>query len=122
MENSKNIVMSTKELEKAKIITACIDGKYTIKEASQLLDLTSRQVSRLKKNVKQKGIGSLSHQLRGRQSNRKIPEEVSKTISDLINEKYWDFGPTFACEKLVENHNLIYGVETIRRIMIDNNI
>lgn len=122
MENSKNIVMSTKELERAKIIVDCIDGKYTINEASQLLDLTSRQVSRLKKNVKQKGIGALSHQLRGRQSNRKIPEETSKTISDLINEKYWDFGPTFACEKLVENHNLIYGVETIRRIMIDNNI
>ena len=88
MKNSKNIVMSTKELERSRIVVNCIAGKYTINEASQLLNVTERQVCRLKHKVKHQGVGSLAHQLRGQAGNRKLPEEISKTIVELINEKY----------------------------------
>ena len=88
MKNSKNIVMSTKELEKGKVIVNCIAGKYTINEASQLLNVSERHVCRLKNNVRSYGVAGLSHQLRGKESNRKLSEEKTKEIVNLINEKY----------------------------------
>jgi len=36
----------------------------------------------------------------------------------IINEKYSDFGPLLACEKLEELHGIILSDETIRAIMI----
>ena len=40
----------------------------------------------------------------------------------IINENYYDFGPTLACEKLLENHNIKMSVETIRKLMIQEGI
>jgi hypothetical protein len=35
-----------------------------------------------------------------------------------VRERYWDFGPTFAREKLVEEHGFAMSVETLRQWMI----
>lgn len=80
--------MSNKELDKASVITDCISGKHTINEASQLLGITTRQVSRLKTKVRENGIKGLVHQSRGKESNRKIPEGIEKNIVEIINDKY----------------------------------
>ncbi len=37
----------------------------------------------------------------------------------VIRERYADFGPTFACEKLRENHGLDLSKETLRKLMVD---
>jgi hypothetical protein len=37
----------------------------------------------------------------------------------LVRERYADFGPTLACEKLRECHNIELGKETVRRWMRD---
>jgi hypothetical protein len=37
----------------------------------------------------------------------------------IIKERYIDFGPTLACEKLRECHDLKLAKETVRRLMID---
>lgn len=122
MENSKNIVMSNKELTKSTTIQECVAGKYTLDEAGQLLGITPRQICRLKIKYKECGIEGLAHQLRGRESNRKIPDNIVKNIASIIRDKYWDFNPTFARKKLIEDHNIVYSVETIRHIMVDNDI
>ena len=36
----------------------------------------------------------------------------------LVHERYADFGPTLACEKLVEQHGYRLSVETLRQWMI----
>src|SRR5207244_3513682 len=42
----------------------------------------------------------LVHGLRGRSSNRRIGEDVRARIVKRHQERYADFGPTLACEKL----------------------
>ncbi|SOF01369.1 phage portal protein, PBSX family [Burkholderia sp. OK233] len=37
----------------------------------------------------------------------------------LVRERYADFGPTLACEKLVECHGIRLARETVRRLMMD---
>ena len=114
--------MSKKELDRSKVITECISGRYTISETSKLLNVSCRQICRMKSRVKKYGIIGLIHRSRNKESNRKIPDKVKSDIAKIIKDNYCDFKPTFAREKLIENHNMIYGIETIRQIMISNNI
>lgn len=118
----KHIVMSSKELDKATIVKDCLNGKYTSKEAGRLLSISERQLRRLKYKIKNYGIIGLAHKLRGRQSKKKIPKDIEEYMVDIILDKYHDFQPTHIWEKLVEEHNLFYSIETIRRIMISHNI
>jgi hypothetical protein len=60
----------------------------------------------------------LTSRKRGRASNRKHGEAFRRTVLSLVGERYPDFGPTFAVEKLVERHGLRVGVETLRQWMM----
>ncbi len=47
---------------------------------------------------------------------------ITQQALDLIKERYEDFGPTLAHEKLVEVHGLQISRESVRRIMIEEDI
>jgi hypothetical protein len=51
-----------------------------------------------------------------------MPPEQEDKIINIIKEKYFDFGPTFAGEKLIENHGIKVSNEKLRQIMIKNKI
>ena len=42
-----------------------------------------------------------------------------ETVLAIVRERYSDFGPTLAAEKLSELHGVDLGVETLRQWMID---
>jgi len=56
--------------------------------------------------------------------NNDITQKMAAEMMDLsksqtiINKKYYDFGPTFACEKLREKHGIKISVESVRKLMI----
>jgi hypothetical protein len=56
---------------------------------------------------------------RGQPSNRELPIEVRARAMALVRERYADFGPTLACEKLRECHGTTLAKETVRRWMRD---
>jgi len=51
-----------------------------------------------------------------------VPEAERKNIVRIIKTNYPDFGPTLACEKLGELHKIHFSNETIRKIMIGENL
>lgn len=51
---------------------------------------------------------------RGKASNRKLTEDAQKRAVDLVRERYADFGPTLAAEKLAELHGIAVSRETLR--------
>lgn len=114
----KYITMSQKELKRYEIITKLINEEINGTQASNALKFTVRHVRRLKKQVKKYGVKGIIHGNRGKDSNRKIPEKEQKRIKQLLHEKYSDFGPTFASEKLTEKHGIKRDTKTIRTIMI----
>src|SRR5829696_2670504 len=63
------------------------------------------------------GAAGLASRRRGRPSNRRYPEQVREAALAAIRERYPDFGPTLAAEKLAEIHDLELGRETVRRWM-----
>lgn len=76
-------------------------GEMTIVQAAELVGLSLRQTHRVWKRFKACGDAGLVHRLRGRPSNRRLSAELRDRAVKLHQEKYADFGPTFACEKLV---------------------
>jgi len=116
------IIMNQKEAKRYEIIQKTINKELTGKEAAKILNLTDRQIRRIKAKIKEKGLQGIIHANRGKTSNRKIPEKERKKIIQTIKEKYYDFGPTFAAEKLQENHQIKRDPKTIRNLMIQENI
>lgn len=110
--------MSQKELSRYDIIKRLIRKEINCPKASDLLKLSTRQTRRLKASVKNNGAVGLVHGSRGKIGNRKMPTAKKKKIIALLRKHYYDFGPTFASEKLRENHHIIHDPKTIRRIMI----
>lgn len=114
----KLITMSSEELTRYDIIKELIAGKINGTEAAKQIDLSVRQIRRLKKKVNNFGAQGLIHGHRGRVGNRKIPNEIIEKTKDFLKNKYTDFKPTFATEKLEENHGIKLSKEKIRQLMI----
>lgn len=113
------ITLSMKELQRYEVAQKLIKKQISEDEARKSMGLKSvRQVRRIKQKVIKDGAQGIIHKSRGKASNRKLKEEFIKEVMQIINEKYHDFKPTFAAEKLLENHNLRINKESLRQLMI----
>ena len=112
------ICMTQKELSRYDIIKNLIDGEINGSEAASQIGVSTRHIRRLKKKVDKQGIEVLAHGNRGRISNRRIDDKIIDEAKGHLNDKYADFKPLFASEKLAEIHNINLSSETVRQIMI----
>jgi len=115
----KLICMAEKELSKYEIIKDLIAGKINGTDASKQIGVTVRHVKRLKAAVVKHGVAGLIHKNRGRESNRKLDPEIAKQVEEYLKKRYYFCNPTFAAEKLDENHKIKINKETVRNIMIN---
>ena len=83
-------------------------------DASKRLQISYRQIKRIYKQYLEEGEAGLVHKSRGKVSTHAYPLEMKKTVLALYEEKYWDFGPTLAAEKLDEDDNQKLHAETLR--------
>lgn len=111
--------MSNKELHRIEILQKLIDKRLIEHEAAKQLGLSIRQIRRLRKAYKADGAIGVVSKKRGNPSNHKYPDSVKELAITYVKQYYVDFKPTFACEKLSENHGLTISRETLRKWMID---
>lgn len=111
------ITMSMQEIDRLKIIQGIIDGNLKPIQAAQRLQLTTRQVRRLVSQYRTEGTTGLTSKRRGHRSNRQLALGMGSLVLSIIQDKYSDFGPTLACEKLRECHNITLAKETVRKLM-----
>ena len=114
--------MTSKEINRYTIIKKLINKEMNGTYAAELLKLSIRHIRRLKGKVKEQGAKALIHGNRGKNSNRKIPEQEKERIISLLHKYYSDFKPGFASEKLDEKHSIKRDPKTIRQIMIDEEL
>jgi hypothetical protein len=107
-------IMSNKELTRLEVLRDLTSGRLTGSTAAELLGLERRQVQRLAKAYRLSGADGLISKRRGRVSNRKTPEDLRLAAMTIIKDRYADFRPTLAAEKLREQHGLIISRETLR--------
>lgn len=114
MVREDRVIMSVQELRRVHVIRQTMEKKLTQVKAGTVLGLTPRHIRRLIERVEQAGDQGLAHRGRGKPSNRQIPEKVKTKALKLYAQRYGDFGPTLAAEKLVERHGITISAETVR--------
>jgi len=115
----KELLLTMKELSRYEVIKDLINGLINGTQASIQLHLSIRQVKNIKAKVIKDGIKAIIHKNKGRKGNRRISEDKLNKIKKIIKEKYSDFKPKFASEKLEECHNITIGREKLRQLMIE---
>ena len=114
--------MTKKELDRIKVLILIEEGKLTVKNGAEALSLSIRQTHRLCRRYKKGGEKSLAHQARGKKSNRGLKEEIKNEMTNLLHQKYPDFGPTLAAEKISKELRISISRETIRRLQIEEGL
>ena len=116
------VVMSERELNRVEVLAQVDDGRLSVDNAANMLDLTRRQIFRLLKRYRQDGAASIRHQLRGKAPNNKIHRAKRDYALALVKEQYPDFGPTLAAEMLAEHHGFKVSRETLRKWMVEDGV
>jgi hypothetical protein len=112
------VSMSKQEFNRLEVLLRVQSGRLRVADACALLGLRRRQIFRLLRGLKQDGATSLLSKRRGKPSNNRCPTEIRALALSLIRERYPDFGPTLAAEKLLEHHGCSVSRETLRGWMI----
>jgi transposase len=122
MDSPGLLTMSRKELDRAEWMLRVHERRMTQAQAAERLGLSVRQVERLYRAYKAGGAVGLVSKKRGRPSSRRLPDALRAVAVRLVREKYGDFGPTLAREKLAEMHGLVVSVETLRQWLIADGV
>ncbi|MEN6580417.1 MAG: helix-turn-helix domain-containing protein, partial [Anaerolineaceae bacterium] len=115
--------MTQEELKRKTYLDKAIDGRITQKAAAETLGISERQVRRLLKRYRRDGDAGLVSQQRGKPGNRRLKEEVVTQIRQFIHQPIMaGFKPTFMREKLAEATGIRVSTETLRQLMIRENL
>jgi hypothetical protein len=110
--------LTMEELDRLQTMTRIAERRLTRRRGAALLGLSERQVRRLFRAFARAGAAGLASRHRGRPSNRRLADTTRERALGLLRARYADFGPTFAHQKLTEEHQLGLSVETLRGWMI----
>jgi hypothetical protein len=114
--------MSLRERDVLKVMSLVVSGQRTQAEAARLLKRGVRQVRRVLRRIESQGDAAVVHGLRGLPSNARIGREDKTRALALYRTHYADFGPTLACEKLLERHQLVVARETLRQWLLSERL
>lgn len=120
--SSAEVLLSMRESDRAGVIRDVVEKRLSQREAALRLGLSVRQVKRLTARCRERGAAGLVSGRRGKRPNNAIDPAVRRAALDLVRERYPDFGPTFAREKLVEAHGFKLSAETLRGWMVEDGL
>ena len=112
------LLMSRKEIDRVTVMKDILAGKLTQLSASRKIGISDRHLRRILADYRRDGPIALIHKSRGKRSNNKTPQKLLDRAIVLVKDKYRDFGPTFATEKLEELDHLIINHDVLRHEMI----
>jgi hypothetical protein len=112
------VVVEQAGVQPSDVLLRVQSGRLRVTDACVLIGVQRRQVFRLLRGLKQDGATSLLSKRRVRPSNHRLPDEVRTLALSIVRERYCDFGPSLAAEKLAEHHGCSVSRETLRGWMI----
>jgi transposase len=116
------ITMSMKEAQRLHVVQKAIEKHITQREAAELIGVDLRQAQRIIRRIRQEGDQGICHRARGKDPNNRIPDKVKDKVLTLCRERYYEFGPTLASEKLLEADQITVSIETLRTWFIDEGV
>src|SRR5713226_1802066 len=116
MTTWETLTMSQKEAPRMGLLKALVARRVTGREVAAALDVTVRQVWRLKRRVESAGAAGLLHRGRGRPSPRRRAARLRQRVATLLTTTYRDFNYCHSTEKMQEVEGLAISRPTVRRL------
>ena len=114
----KRIAMSQQKRGRLERLKEARDKRLKQSVVAERIGVSERWVREMIKELATVGDAGVLHGLRGRASNRKLPETIQAQAMALLREPEWhDFGPTYASQQLAKQ-GVNVSDETLRRWMI----
>src|SRR4051812_42594540 len=111
--------MTQRDRDRLVVLKKAQKSLMTQQQAAGELGITTRQVRRLLRRLREEGDKAVIHKLRGQRSNRKTGRKTQEKIVRILSgEIYRGFGPTLASEYLKAKHRIGIGREALRQIMM----
>lgn len=106
------------ELKRYNIIKESLDGAMTISRAAGMLNLSERQVKRIRKRVLNEGINGIRHGNKDKTSIGSVPEEMKDCILNLrALDCYKDTNFTHFRDLLEEREEIVISYTALRNIL-----
>lgn len=109
--------MSQKELQRLKVVGNAVEGRLSVAEAAELLQLSDRQVKRLKQDYNPTDAAWVHHGNHGRVPVNAIADDVRELIIGLAKGKYAGFNDSHLHEKLLKPEGFTLSRPSVRRIL-----
>lgn len=114
----KYLMLKQKELRRANLIEACIEGKCTVKQVAQALGLSERRVKQIKKEVRENGVKSIQHGNRGRKPKNTISTETRNKILKLRSSYEYEISNFMHFQELLkERENIDISYSALYKIL-----
>ncbi|HEY6999507.1 MAG TPA: helix-turn-helix domain-containing protein, partial [Candidatus Binatia bacterium] len=109
--------VSQKEMHRMHVVRLTIEGRETAGRGAKLLGISPRQMKRLRRKLKQRGVEGLLHGNRGKAPWNKTVSEKIKQVVELARGRYQGFNDSHLTEKLREKEKIALSRPTVRTIL-----
>ncbi len=109
--------MTDKEMARAVVAERLVEGEITIKDAAEVLGLSTRQVKRIKKGVILIGPKAVIHGNRKRKPVNAVTDDVKDLVVELKTKKYAGTNFSHFAELLEEREGIDISQPTAHRIL-----
>ena len=109
------VTLTMEQVNRYDLCKAAIEGRTTNAEVAGGLRLSVRQVQRIKRGVKEKGMAGVIHGNKGREPPNKKPQELHERVVELARTEYADYGFSHLADTLEEKHRIKLSDQTLVR-------
>jgi transposase InsO family protein len=109
--------VSQKEIHRMHVVRLTIEGRETVGRGAKLLGISPRQMKRLRRQMKERGVKGLLHGNRGKVAWNKTVSEKIEQVLVLARGRYQGLNDTHLTEKLKEKDKIALSRPTVRTIL-----
>lgn len=115
--------MTKKDIKRYGILEELIKGNYTVPEAAKLLNISDRQVQRLKKAMLEKGVEGIIHKSRGKKPNNTKSDKLVQKVLELKKSYIYEKANFIHFKELLkEKENIDVSYSWLYSTLTKNNI
>lgn len=116
------VTLNKKEQKRLLVINQVEAKKISYRQASQILELSIRQVKRLIATYRGRGVRGIAHGNKDRKPGNTLPAEVKQKIFYLMQTTYAGCNTQHYTELLEEREGIKVSRSTVRRILLEAGI
>ncbi len=115
--SERELRVSQREIHRMHVVRLVIEGRETVGRGAKLLGISPRQMKRLRRKVKERGVDGLLHGNRGKAAWNKTVSDKIKKVIELARGRYQGLNDTHLTEKLKEKEKIALSRATVRTIL-----